>query len=261
MNERPELKQALGRLLGPGYTGRLAARSKPTKPGLVRRARCRRRRHREGTPRSQGPLDGCLACRETTRASAHSSAETRPCSDRGAVLRAPLLTEPGQVMTPRPTTEALVEAAVERIAGRAALVADVGTGSGAVAVAIASRAPHARIWATDTRGSAVRTGQGERLPPRSGRPRQRRARRPARRHPAGLDLVVANPGSYVAVGLQADRPELAEELPEAVFAAGDGSVPTGGSSKPARARSNPTASWRSSFTGRSSVRTRRSSAP
>ena len=29
-----------------------------------------------------------------------------------------LLTEPGQVMTPRATTEALVEAAVERIAGQ-----------------------------------------------------------------------------------------------------------------------------------------------
>ena len=66
-----------------------------------------------------------------------------------------LLVEPGKVMTPRPTTEALVEAAVERIAGRPALVADVGTGSGAVALAIASRAPEARVWATDTSASAV----------------------------------------------------------------------------------------------------------
>ena len=42
--------------------------------------------------------------------------------------------------------------------------------------------------------------------------------------PVGLDLVVANL-PYVALGLQADRPELAEEPPEAVFAAGDGLGP------------------------------------
>lgn len=135
-----------------------------------------------------------------------------------------LLTEPGQVMTPRPTTEALVEAAVERIAGRAALVADVGTGSGAVAVAIASRAPQARVWATDTSASAVRLaranvcrhGLGDRVSVVHGDLLDG--------SPAGLDLVVANL-PYLAAGLQAERPELAEEPPEAVFASGDGLGP------------------------------------
>ena len=135
-----------------------------------------------------------------------------------------LLVEPGKVMTPRPTTEALVEAAVQRIADRPALVADVGTGSGAVAVAIASRAPNARIWATDTSASAVRLaranvcrhGLGDRVSIVHGDLLDG--------SPAGLDLVVANL-PYVAIGLQADRPELAEEPPEAVFAAGDGLGP------------------------------------
>ena len=61
-----------------------------------------------------------------------------------------LLTWPGEVMTPRPTTEALVDRAATLIADRPALVADVGTGSGAVAVTLAVRAPNVRIWATDT---------------------------------------------------------------------------------------------------------------
>jgi release factor glutamine methyltransferase len=135
-----------------------------------------------------------------------------------------LLVEPGAVMTPRPTTEALVEAAVERIAGRAALVADVGTGSGAVAVAIASRAPQARVWATDTSASAVRLaranacrhGLGDRVSVVHGDLLEG--------SPPGLDLVVANL-PYLAAGLRPARPELAGEPPEAVFAAGDGLDP------------------------------------
>jgi HemK-like putative methylase len=66
-----------------------------------------------------------------------------------------LLTAPGLVMTPVPTTEALVEWAVEWVGSRAVRVADIGTGSGAVAVALALRAPTARIWATDDSEPAV----------------------------------------------------------------------------------------------------------
>ena len=48
-----------------------------------------------------------------------------------------ILTAPGLVMTPSATTEALVEWAVGWIGSRPLRVADVGTGSGAVAVAVA----------------------------------------------------------------------------------------------------------------------------
>jgi len=62
---------------------------------------------------------------------------------------------PGRVMAPRPATEALVDAAVARVGDRRARVADVGTGSGAIAVSIALRAPHAEVWASDLSGCAV----------------------------------------------------------------------------------------------------------
>lgn len=132
-----------------------------------------------------------------------------------------LMTEPGNVMTPRPATEALVEAAVERIGDRPALVADVGTGSGAVAVAIAAQAPRARIWATDTSCAAVRLaranvcrhGLGERVSVLRGDLMDG--------VPGELDLVVANL-PYLAEHLRPLRPELADEPPEAVFCEGDG---------------------------------------
>lgn len=66
-----------------------------------------------------------------------------------------ILTRPGVVTTPRATSEALVEWAVEWIGSRSVSVVDVGTGSGAVAVAIALRAPGARIWATDDSDASV----------------------------------------------------------------------------------------------------------
>ncbi len=58
------------------------------------------------------------------------------------------------VLIPRPETEHLVEAALERI-GPGVRVADIGTGSGAVAVAIARNAPGARVCASDISQAAV----------------------------------------------------------------------------------------------------------
>jgi release factor glutamine methyltransferase len=132
-----------------------------------------------------------------------------------------LLADPGKVMTPRLTTQALVDAAVARIGERAALVADVGTGSGAVAVAVAANAPRARVWATDTslqavrlaRANVCRHGLGDRVDVLHGDLLDG--------VPANLDLVAANL-PYLAERLQPHRPELAGEPPEAVFAPGDG---------------------------------------
>ena len=70
-----------------------------------------------------------------------------------------LETAPGRVFTPRPTTEALVNAALERIDGVPMRIADVGTGSGAIAVALAVRKPQVEIWATDTNAEAVELAQ------------------------------------------------------------------------------------------------------
>ncbi len=60
-----------------------------------------------------------------------------------------------RVLIPRPETEALVDAAREFIAGRALTVVDVGTGSGAIAVAIAAYEQTIRVIATDSSRDAL----------------------------------------------------------------------------------------------------------
>jgi release factor glutamine methyltransferase len=81
-----------------------------------------------------------------------------------------------RVLIPRPETETLVEAARELIAGRALTVVDVGTGSGAIAVAIAAHEPRVRVIATDisrealtvAEANALASGVGDRVELRHG---------------------------------------------------------------------------------------------
>ena len=123
-------------------------------------------------------------------------------------------------MTPRPTTEALVDAALERLGRRPGLVADVGTGVGAVAVAIAVNAPESRVWATDlspdavllARANAVRHGVAQRVHVVRGDLLD-----PAPNAP--VDLIVANL-PYLPEGIA--RPEYASEPPLAIYAPGNG---------------------------------------
>lgn len=135
-----------------------------------------------------------------------------------------LETRPGRVMTPRPASEQLVAAALERIGPGPARVVDVGTGTGAVAIAVAEAAPNARVFATDTSPWAVEL-----------------ARANARRHgvadrvtvyrgdlldpvPGPIDVVVANL-PYLPAAHAFLHPDLAGEPASAVFAAGDGLGP------------------------------------
>jgi release factor glutamine methyltransferase len=103
-------------------------------------------------------------------------------------------------------------------------VADVGTGSGAIAVAIANVCPNVEVWATDVSRSAVALARAN----------VRRHELEARvfvRHgdlltpvPGPVDLIVANL-PYVAASTAARHPDLASEPTAAVFAAGDGLEP------------------------------------
>ncbi|HXW04773.1 MAG TPA: peptide chain release factor N(5)-glutamine methyltransferase [Vicinamibacterales bacterium] len=126
------------------------------------------------------------------------------------------------VIVPRPETELVVEQALAcaRDAGSRRLV-DVGTGSGCLAVALASELPGARVLAIDTSLEALRV-----------------AARNARRHGvadrvhlvqatlleavgAPVDLIVSNP-PYVP-DTETLPPEVARyEPPEALFAGPDG---------------------------------------
>ncbi len=69
-----------------------------------------------------------------------------------------------RVLVPRPESELLVEAAVTALA-RGARVADVGTGSGAIALALADERPDLRVTGSDLSGEAlaVARANGERL--------------------------------------------------------------------------------------------------
>ena len=60
------------------------------------------------------------------------------------------------VLIPRPETEMLVQTVLEVIHNvTAPQILDLGTGSGAIAVAIAHARPDARVWATDVSGHAL----------------------------------------------------------------------------------------------------------
>ena len=129
------------------------------------------------------------------------------------------------VLVPRPDTETLVAAALDCFPDRDAEIAvlDLGTGSGAVALAIASERPKARVAATDVSPAAlavarenaaalelddrVRFLEGSLFEPVVGE---------------SFDLVVSNP-PYVA---ERDRatlpPELRHEPESALFAGADG---------------------------------------
>jgi release factor glutamine methyltransferase len=125
------------------------------------------------------------------------------------------VTDPGRVFTPRAATERLVDAALDRIGDNALRVADIGTGSGVIAVTLALRAPSIELWASDTcaRALEIASANAERLGARvhlvrgdllDGLPRD-------------LGLIVANL-PYLPPG----SPGYDDEPAGAVFSSGDG---------------------------------------
>jgi release factor glutamine methyltransferase len=81
-----------------------------------------------------------------------------------------------EVLIPRPETELLVELALERLPlGAPARVLELGTGSGAIGIALASERPGLRIVATDVSEAALAL-----------------ARRNARDHAAEIDFVLSD---------------------------------------------------------------------
>ena len=74
-----------------------------------------------------------------------------------AYFRKLLLRLNEETLIPRPDTESVVDAALERLdeRGGGGIVLDVGTGSGAIAVSIAQERPRATVYATDLSAKAL----------------------------------------------------------------------------------------------------------
>jgi release factor glutamine methyltransferase len=145
--------------------------------------------------------------------------------DGRAAFRDLLLCVDRRVLIPRPETEALVQAVLDWAKGRERLRAlDVGTGSGAIALALATEGPFERVVATDVSADALEVARANHQGAAPGAPVELRLGDlygPV----AGerFDVVVSNP-PYVAL---AERDTLDAEVREwepggALFAGADG---------------------------------------
>jgi release factor glutamine methyltransferase len=129
------------------------------------------------------------------------------------------------VLTPRPDSETLVSAALDRMPDPdgAYRVLDIGTGSGAIALALATERPKARITATEISTAALQIArenadqlqlsdrvhfvEGSLFEPVRGEE---------------FDLVVSNPPYLARSGAEELPPELDHEPEEALFGGEDG---------------------------------------
>ncbi len=124
----------------------------------------------------------------------------------------------GRALIPRPETELLVEVALRE---RPRSVLDVGTGSGAIALAIADELPEAEVVAVDTSAAALELARANAARVEGGgRVRFELGELPAACRPRGFDLIVANL-PYVEEGeLTTLAPEIVRYEPEAALFAG-----------------------------------------
>ncbi len=123
------------------------------------------------------------------------------------------------VLIPRPETELLVEVLLERVKGRPApALADIGTGSGAIAVSLAHYLPHSRILAVDispaalavARKNAARHGVSDRITFLSG---DLLAPLADLDLAGGLDAIAANPPYIPSGDIAGLSPEVREHEP------------------------------------------------
>jgi release factor glutamine methyltransferase len=125
------------------------------------------------------------------------------------------------VLVPRPETELIVEEALVEVRESGAAIADVGTGSGCLAIALARELPAARVVATDISAGALAV-----------------ASRNARRHGVServrfvrtsflaalrrrFDLIVCNPPYVPRTAAPALAPEVVGHEPHTALFAGD----------------------------------------
>jgi len=128
-----------------------------------------------------------------------------------------------RALVPRPETELLVQLVLDWARGRGALTAiDVGTGSGCIALALASEGPFERVWGIDVSPEALslaRENAGIHDPDERVVWREGHGLREVPE--ARVDVVVSNP-PYIARGEAAElQPEVRDFEPDAALYAGE----------------------------------------
>ena len=126
-------------------------------------------------------------------------------------------------LIPRPETELLVELALARIpVDAASRIADLGTGSGAIALAIARERPRATVVATDASEAALAVARGNALRNRIGNIEFRHGDWFAPLAGESFDLIASNP-PYIAEGdPHLDEGDRRFEPPSALSSGADG---------------------------------------
>jgi len=129
------------------------------------------------------------------------------------------------VFIPRPETECLVEEAIRRLGHRPVRVADVGCGSGCVAISIAASLPDSQLYAIDLSPAALAVaGENARRNEVSSRIEflQGDLLHPLldRSEPPLLDAVVSNPPYVPEPDLVGLQPEVKDHEPRMALAAG-----------------------------------------
>lgn len=131
-----------------------------------------------------------------------------------------------EALVPRPETERLVELALGRLVGTTApVVLDLGTGSGAIAVAIARERPDAEVWASevDPRAAQLARRNLARFAPAVRLVHADLFRDEALRELVPrLDALVANLPYLPEADADALPPEVQRDPPGALFAGDDG---------------------------------------
>ncbi|MBJ6980102.1 MULTISPECIES: peptide chain release factor N(5)-glutamine methyltransferase [unclassified Luteimonas] len=127
-------------------------------------------------------------------------------------------------LIPRPETELLVEQALQRLpTGRPLRVADLGTGSGAIALAIASERPLAQLVATDRSEAALAVARGNaRSHGLDGRVDFRQGDWFAPLAGDRFDLLASNPPYIAAADPHLGRGDLRHEPADALASGADG---------------------------------------
>ena len=132
------------------------------------------------------------------------------------------------VLVPRPESELLIETALARLGDRIAAwaLADVGTGSGCLAIALARELPRARVTATDISPDALAIA-------RRNASRHRMADRVTFHHtdlldglPGPFDLIVSNPPYVPDAVIDTLAPEVRDHEPAAALRGGPDGLDT-----------------------------------